>query len=415
MLKQLFSALRITRDNFAQSKLRTALTILGIVIGVASVTIVMSVGESAQRLILDQIRGVGSNLIAVLPGASEETGPPASVFGVVETSFTNDDLDAIVSGTRVKHVIAGSGYVTGAGTITYRSESLSATYQGVSADFPYVEDAIIAKGRFFTRKEDEQRSRVAVLGSERAQDLFGSIDPIGKVIDVGNAKFTVIGVLEHRGSVAFSSPDQFIYVPVQTAQKRLLGITHLNFARFKVDEEKNLPRVKEDIQKLLRDRHDLSTDEEDDFSVRAITTALELLTTVTNTITFFLVGVASVALLVGGIGVMNIMMIVLSSRVREVGLRKAVGARPRDIMTQFLAESVFITFIGGIIGFVLGVLLTYGIALIAQAMGFEWQFVVTLQAGLIAFGVTIFIGIIFGMYPARKAAKISPMEALRYE
>jgi len=172
---------------------------------------------------------------------------------------------------------------------------------------------------------------------------------------------------------------------------------------------------KEDIQKLLRDRHDLSTDEEDDFSVRAITTALELLTTVTNTITFFLVGVASVALLVGGIGVMNIMMIVLSSRVREVGLRKAVGARPRDIMTQFLAESVFITFIGGIIGFVLGVLLTYGIALIAQAMGFEWQFVVTLQAGLIAFGVTIFIGIIFGMYPARKAAKISPMEALRYE
>jgi putative ABC transport system permease protein len=413
MVYQVFLSVKMAWKNLAAAKVRTFLTILGIVIGIAAVMLVMSVGASAQRLILSQIRGVGSNLVGILPGASEETGPPASVFGVVTTTLKNSDLDAILK--QVPHVVSGTGYVSGSASIKYKSEALEATYQGVSAELPKVEDLSLGAGRFFTADENDGLARVAVLGSERAKDLFGEDDPIGKNVSIGKLNFDVVGVTAPRGSVGFSSPDQMVYVPILTAQRLLLGIDYLSVVRMKVDAEENIPQVTEEVRALLRDRHDIRKNEQDDFSVRNTADALSALTNITNILKYFLTFVAGISLFVGGIGIMNIMLIALKQRVREVGLRKALGARDRDIRFQFLVESVFLALSGGTVGFLLGIVLTYLAAAVIRGLGYEWEFILTFQSTLFAFLVAAAIGIVFGLYPAKKAAKVSPMEALRYE
>lgn len=413
MILHIYRSMRMAWKNLSASKFRTFLTILGIVIGIASVILVMSVGASAQQLILGQIRGVGSNLVGILPGASEESGPPASAFGVVTTTLKMDDLDAIVR--QNPHIIARSGYVSGSATVSYKSESFAMTYQGVSAELPQVETIIVGEGRFFTTDENASLARVAVLGSERASDLFGNEDPLGKTISFGDLNFSVVGVLEERGSSGFSNPDQMVYVPLLTAQKLLLGIDHISLARVKVDSENNIALVMENIRSILRERHKLEGVKEDDFSVRSTADALSILTNITNILTYFLTFVAGISLFVGGIGIMNIMLIALKQRIREVGLRKALGARNEDIRFQFLVESVFISLAGGTIGFILGVVLTYLAAIIVQSLGYEWEFILTFQSALVALVVVLLIGIFFGLYPAKKAAEVSPMEALRYE
>lgn len=409
----LFRSLTMAWKNLSTAKFRTFLTVLGIVIGIASVILVMSVGASAQQLILGQIRSVGSNLIGILPGASEEDGPPASALGVVTTTLTMNDIQAVVK--RNPHIVAASGYVTGSAVISYKNESYSMTYQGVSAELPQVEKITIEKGRFFTVDENDSLSRVAILGADRAYDLFGDTDPLGKTISIGDLSFFVIGVIEKRGSAGFSNPDQIIYVPLETAQKLLLGIDYVNLSRLKVDVESNIASVVESATNVLRERHDIKGNKPNDFSVRNTADALTVLTNVTNILKYFLIFVAGISLFVGGIGIMNIMLIALKQRIREVGLRKALGARNSDIQAQFLVESVFISVVGGFIGFLLGVGLTYLAAVIIRTLGYEWEFILTLQSALIALVVVLFIGIFFGLYPAKKAASVSPMEALRYE
>ncbi|MDD5083486.1 MAG: ABC transporter permease [Candidatus Moranbacteria bacterium] len=413
MIPQIYRSMKMAWKNLSASKFRTFLTILGIVIGIASVILVMSVGASAQQLILGQIRSVGSNLVGILPGASEESGPPASAFGVVTTTLTMEDVEAIIK--QNPHVLAASGYVSGSSTVSYKNESFAMTYQGVSAELPLVESIMIGEGRFFTADENKGLSRVVVLGSERAHDLFGDLDPLGKTVSFGDLNFSVVGVLEERGSSGFSNPDQTVYVPVTTAQKLLLGIDYISLARMKVDTEDNIPLVTESIRNILRDRHDLEGDKEDDFSVRSTAEALSTITNITNVLKYFLTFVAGISLFVGGIGIMNIMLIALKQRIREVGLRKALGARNADIQFQFLVESVFISLAGGVLGFLLGVGLTYVAAVIVQSLGYEWEFILTLQSALVALVVVLIIGIFFGLYPAKKAAEVSPMEALRYE
>ncbi len=401
--------------NLAATKVRTFLTVLGMVIGIAAVFLVMSIGASAQNFIVGQVRGVGSNLIAILPGASDPKGPPASVFGIVTTTFTNKDLDAILSEKRVPHVIAGAGYVSGTATATSRSESFEASYQGVSADIVHVENIALARGRFFSKEEAASMDRLAVLGSARAADLFGQEDPIGARLSLDEVSFTVIGVLEEKGSSGFSNVDGNIYIPLLVAQKLLLGIDYLNFARVKVDEEKNIPLVSEEIRLLLRDRHDLEGSEQDDFSVRNTAEAISTLTSLTSVLKYFLAFVAGISLFVGGIGIMNIMLIALKQRIREVGLRKAIGARDADVLLQFLIEAMFLSLLGGFFGFLLGVLLTYLSAIGIRSAGYEWEFLLTMPAALVASIVSLTVGVVFGLYPARRAARVSPMEALRYE
>ncbi|OGI21137.1 MAG: hypothetical protein A3J06_02005 [Candidatus Moranbacteria bacterium RIFCSPLOWO2_02_FULL_48_19] len=412
---KLSDPLKISYRTLTASKLRFFLTVLGVVIGVAAVIMVMAIGASAQKLVLSQVEKVGSNLIGILPGASEEKGPPASAFGIITTTFTNDDLKALRERRNVPHLVAVSGYVTGSGTAESQEASLEANFQGVSPDVLEIENMNIASGRFFFAEEENDLSRVMVLGVTRAKELFSDRDPIGETVTLKEIPFKVVGVLEERGSTVFSNSDTMIYVPLGTAQKLLLGIDYLNFARGKVDSPLNIERSIADVGILLRERHDIEENEEADFSVRSTAAALEILTTVTNVLKYFLIMIASVSLLVGGIGIMNSMLISVSQRVREIGLRKAVGARPVHIITQFLIEASFITVIGGIIGILFGIAATSLAAVIIQRLGYEWQFLVPLSSVIIGFTVSFIIGIVFGLYPAVKASRVSPMEALRYE
>jgi len=353
--------------------------------------------------------------VAILPGASEEKGPPASALGIITTTLTNDDLKALRERRNVPHLSAITGYVSGSATAVFQSTSLEAGFQGVSPDLIQIENIHIASGRFFFPEEEYDLSRVMVIGATRAKELFANRDPIGETVTLKKIPFKVIGVLEERGSAAFSNPDTLIYVPLGTAQKLLLGINYLNSARAKIDFPLNIERSVVDINLLLRKRHDMKDTEESDFSVRSTAAALGILTTITDVLKYFLLAIASISLLVGGVGIMNSMLISVSQRVREVGLRKAVGAQRIHIIAQFLIEASFITIAGGIIGIIFGVLIAYIASLVLVRLGYDWKFLVPLSSLGTGFSVSFIIGIIFGLYPAVKASRISPMEALRYE
>ncbi len=412
---KLSDPIKIAYRSLSSSKLRFFLTVLGVVIGVAAVIMVMSIGASAQKLVLAQIKNVGSDLIGVLPGASEENGPPASAFGIVTTTLTNDDLKALRERKNVPHLRAVSGYVSGSATVESTAISLEASFQGVSPEMATVENITVQEGRFFFPEEENDLSRVVVLGATRAKELFPNQSPVGEMVTLKKSPFKVVGVLEERGAAAFSNPDVMIYVPLQTAQKLLLGINYLNFIRGKVDASENIERTIVDMNLLLRKRHDIGEKDEADFSVRSTKAALGILTSITDVLKYFLIAIASISLIVGGVGIMNSMLISVSQRVREIGLRKAVGARPVHIISQFLIESAFVTVIGGAIGIVFGVSIAFIASVIIPRLGYDWEFLVPPVSIALGFFVSFFIGIIFGLYPALKASRVSPMEALRYE
>lgn len=399
------------------AKFRSFLTILGIIIGVASVIIIFAVGQSAQELILDQIRGVGSNLIGVLPGASDEKGPPASAMGIVITTLKYDDFLELKKPKNVTGVVGGAGYVTGTATIENDGTELGMSFTGVTSEYLEVESTGMNGGRFFIEEEETNLSKVAVLGATAAKDIFGDTDPIGKKIKINDYKFTVIGILKERSSAAFgmASQDEAVFVPLFTAQKLLLGINHIAYVRLKIDSTENIPIAKEDAAVVLRNQHDIEDPSDDDFSIRDQASAVEILETITNAMRYFLLAVGTISLIVGGVGVMNVMLIAVNQRIKEIGLRKAVGAKNIDVMIQFLLESATISFLGGLIGIILGVTLSFVTSLIVNSLGYDWKFIIAPSSIVIAVTVSIMIGIIFGLYPARKASKISPMEALRYE
>ena len=406
---------KIAYQALSASRLRFFLTVLGIVIGVASVILVMSAGASAQQLILGQIESVGSNLLAVLPGASEEDGPPAMAFGIVSKTLVNGDLEALRDGKNIPEIIDAVGYVTGTAIAQSDSEDIVASYQGVSASLPNVETVKIESGRFFFPDEDTRMAHIVVLGSGVAEKLFPNGEALGRTVTIKHIPFTVVGVLKKRGSGTFSNTDDLIHIPLDTAQKELLGIKYLNYIRAKVNQSGDVGQVKTEVYRLLDQRHGIEPGQESDFSVRSLESALDIIRSLTNVLKFFLVSIAAISLLVGGIGIMNSMLIAVNARVREIGLRKAVGARPNEIMFQFLLESVIITLLGGLIGIVIGVSLAYVASLIIPKLGYDWQFLVPISSVWVSFGVCFVIGMVFGLYPARKASKVSPMEALRYE
>lgn len=412
---KLSDPVKIAYKTFTASKLRFFLTVLGIVIGVMAVILVVSIGASAQNLLISQVEKIGSNLVVVLPGASESDGPPASALGVVTTTLKNSDLEAIRKTRNVPHAEEVSGYVTGSALAESSGESFQTSYQGVSPEMARVENIDIASGRFFFEEEEFDLSRVIVLGATRAEELFPNRDPIGGTVRLGDIPFRVVGVLESRGATTFSNPDNLVYIPLGTAQKLLLGIDYLNFARMKVDTVENVALTRDDVTALLRDRHDIEEDEASDFSVRSTDQALAVLGDVTDALRYFLAAIAAISLLVGGIGIMNSMLISVNQRVREVGLRKAVGARGFHILTQFLIESSVITVIGGLVGIALGIGIAFLASIIITGLGYEWAFLVPLSSVLLGFGVSLLIGVVFGLYPARKAAGIPSIEALRYE
>lgn len=415
---QFTDPVKIAYRNLAANKFRSFLTILGIIIGVGSVILIMAIGQSAQGLILDQIKGVGSNLVVVLPGGSDQKGPPAEAMGIAITTLKYDDFLAVMEKNNVPEIQNGAAYVQANEIATYNGKDMSESINGVTHDYAAVENIDIQEGRSFLPEEDTNMARVAVIGANVQRDLFNGEDPIGKKFKMNDQLFTVVGVFKVKGGAGFGggATDDIILLPFRTTQKTLLGIDHINLMRLKIGDASQIPAAEDDIAKTLRIRHNIQNPVDDDFSVRDIASALTAITNVTDILRYFLLAVASISLVVGGVGIMNIMLISVNQRIHEVGLRKAVGAKNSDILEQFLIESATITLAGGLAGIIWGVLFAFLISVIVtNGFGYDWQFLISWQSIAVATLVSVAIGLVFGIYPARKASKISPMEALRYE
>jgi len=415
MLKILLLSIRNTWLNFTIAKLRTFLTIFGIIIGISSIFIVMSIGSSAQNVLLDQIRSVGSNIISVLPGTSKNNELPPSALGIEVISLYNDDLKILQTKEIFPHIEAVSGYISTNKVLTLKNKRRSVTLQGVSSGMKEVENIDLKYGRFLTSHEDEKGYRVIVLGSKISKELFDDANPINKTIHIDKKLFRIVGVIKKRGSFMSTNLDNTAYIPLTTAQNTILGVNYLDFIRLKISDEKYITQIEKEIEKKLKNNHDIKNEEDADFRVRNTASVLETLSDVTNVLKYFLVSVAGISLIVGGIGVMNIMFITLHRRIQEIGLRKSLGARSVDIISQFLVESITISTLGGLIGILIGVIVSYVISIIAKNSIQDWSLVLDWKIFAVSIGVAFLVGLLFGIYPAIKASRISPIEALRYE
>ncbi|TRZ77233.1 FtsX-like permease family protein [bacterium] len=398
--------------NLKSNKGRSVLSVLGIVIGIAAVIMIISIGDGAQGLILSQIETAGSNTITIMPGAAEEDGPPASVMGIVITTLKNSDAEALMKNNSVPNLENTSSSVTGAETLVWDESNIGATFVGTTASYLEVEDTNVQSGRFFYKDEDKEMARVVVLGSSLKDDLFGNSDALNQRIKVGKESFIVVGIMKERGSVAFQNVDGQLFMPLLTAQKLMLGIDHVSLIRGRFSNAGDVENGIKNIKNILRDRHD----GEDDFLVRSPQQAMEVLDTITNALKFFLGGIAAISLVVGGIGIMNIMLISVIERIREIGLRKAIGATNGNILFQFLIETMLMSLAGGIIGVLIGVMMSFAIFVVMQSLGYSgWVFSISIVSIILACSVAACIGIFFGIWPAYQAAKKTPIEALRYE
>jgi len=393
--------------SLTANKVRSGLTILGIVIGIASVIAMISIGQGASTQIQGNIESLGSNLLTIVPGSVRPgMGIVSSGRGSAQT-LKNEDVDVIL---KINGVDAVSPEVSRRFQVVSPSgKNTNSTVLGVTANYAYVRNVSMKDGVFISDAQNRSLARVAVLGIQAAKDLFGDEDPIGKSIRINKINFYVIGITAPRGGGGFVNYDDMIYVPLLTMQKVLAGVDYLSAMAIKVQDKNLISDVRDEIIYALAEKHRVDS-QNPDFTIVSQEDILGTLNQVINTFTIFLASVAGISLLVGGIGIMNMMLTAVTERTREIGLRKAIGAKEHDITLQFLIESVALTFIGGIIGILLGA----GISiLISKFAGIATT--VSLFSILLSFGVSALIGIIFGYYPARRAAKLNPIEALRYE
>lgn len=416
MIKILIQSIRTSLTVLLSNKGRSFLTMLGIIIGVGSVIIIMSVGAGAQSLILNQVKSLGTNLIGVLPGHSEEDNPFSAFMGFSVTTLTYEDAVALRNKRNAPNIVDVVAYSKGVGAVVWGSNSYDTNLSGSTAGYMMVEGGELAQGRFFTEEEEKNFSRIVVLGSAVKKDLFGESDAVGQMVKIKNQSFEVIGVMEERGIVAMQDYDDQVFIPIKSVQK-LIGVNHLGLIRAKVDKEENIGKAIEDVKFTLREQHGITdlSGKNDDFTVRSAVQALDMITTVTDALRYFLAAMAALSLVVGGIGIMNIMLISVTERTREIGLRKAIGATNKNIRNQFLSEAVAITLLGGIFGIILGISISFLISLGANYFEYNWDFIVSSLSIFLGVFVSSIIGLIFGLYPAVKASKLNPIESLRYE
>lgn len=411
---QLNDAVHSSIASLLANRMRGFLTMLGIVIGIASTILLMSLGSSAQILILDQIKGVGSDLLFIIPGGENSAGVSASMFGVITKTLVERDMDAL---RREPGVKAAAPVVRGQARIIFENKDKAVTWQASTDEFLAVNNLPLQSGRGFSAADVQSFNRVVVLGSEIASDLFGNREPTGKSVRLKNMSFRVIGVLAPKGVGALGiDQDRTAIIPMSVGQKQILGIDYYQFAAVQANGQYESAFVKNRVMSVLRQNHGITDPAKDDFNVRAQEDVLSILGNITTALTAFLTAIAAISLVVGGIGVMNIMFVSVIERTREIGLRKAVGATEADIKRQFLVEAVTLTFIGGIVGIVAGILLTALFYVgISQYGGIDWTFSLPLLAVALAAGVSVVTGLVFGVYPARQAARMNPIDALRFE
>jgi len=433
---------KISLRSIRGNKTRTALTVLGIVIGIASVVIVYSAGEGISGLVYKQVEAFGgTDLIETeVKTPTGKKGTQAEVQGAVAmaqgaaiTTLTLKDYEDVLKLPNVKN---GYAVIVGQEQVSYADQSKKALIYGTTASMLDIDKTEIDYGRYFTDAEDKSNTPVAVLGSKVKDKLFGDSDPLDKYIKIRKTKFRVIGVAKERGAVMTFDYDNMVYAPIRTLQKKVLGIDNIMFMMHQLKDPNLADETAEEARLVIRLNHDIvskplefkpgepvvkvlgegMTDtSEDDFRVVTMKESVGVLDTVTGAITLMLLAIVAISLIVGGVGVMNIMYVIITERTAEIGLRKAVGAKYRDIMLQFLVESVIITLIGAVVGVIAGIGASFLISLGANYYGLDWSFVIPLKAYYVSLAFAVIFGLGFGIYPARKAARLDPIEALRQE
>ena len=411
-MKKITASMKIALRALRVNRLRSALTMLGIIIGVGAVIAMVAVGSGATARIQEQIQSIGSNLIIVLPGSITSNGIRLG-SGAVST-LSEDDAKAI--GAECPAVAAVAPTVRGGAQIVYGNNNWATSLQGVTPDYMSIRDYTMMSGQFFTSQDVDSAAKVAVLGQTVVQNLFGDSDPVGQVVRIKNVPFTVAGVLTPKGqSPSGQDQDDIVLLPISTAKQKVIGANKANARSVgslmvQAVGPAQMQQAQSQMEELLRERHHIQPGNEDDFTVRNLTEVFAAQETSSRVMSILLGAIASVSLIVGGIGIMNIMLVSVTERTREIGLRQAVGAKTRDILSQFLVEAVTLSILGGIVGIMLGVATSLAISHFAK-----WSTLVSPLSILMAFVFSALVGVFFGYYPARKAAFLDPIEALRYE
>ena len=403
---------------------RTLLTTLGIMIGIGTVILVLSAGEGFKSYVNAQVEVYGSNTMFVetsVPASTKARSNGASESGNVNSSANNAvpvttlkvrDLEDFKNIPNVKN---SYGVSVGQQIVTYSGISKTALIFGSSAARFDIDKGVIEMGRGYGIEEEKSLSQVAVLGSKIATDLFGDETPIGKLIRLGNYNFEVIGVYESKGSFSPMGEDDQVFIPITTLQKKIQGIDYIIYLIAELEDNSKAAATSLDIAQTLRNNHYITDPAQDDFKVRTQKESLSTFDTILKAITFLLIAIASISLIVGGVGVMNIMYVIVTERIGEIGLKKALGARNHDILFEFLFEAILLTLLGGVIGILGGAFFSFVISKIAQSYGLEWDFVIPLWGVILSVSVSAIIGIVFGVFPAKNAAKLDPIEALNKE
>ena len=409
-MTRLFASLRIALRALMVNKMRSALTMLGIIIGVGAVIAMIAVGSGAKSVIAERIASMGSNMLIVMSGSSTSGGFRFG-SGTVPT-LTVDDAKAILSEIPSVKYVAPT--LPGVAQVVYGNQNWSTSIQGTTPEMLDIREWPVASGRSFTQQDLDGATKVCLLGMTVVENLFGGIDPVGQIVRIKKVPFTVIGVLGQKGQASFGQDqDDTIFVPLTTAQKRLFGMQFPGMVRTITVQARGpevMGEVEEEINAVLRQRHRIQPNQENDFTVRNLTEIMSTAQETASVMSLLLGAIASISLMVGGIGIMNIMLVSVTERTREIGIRIAVGAKGRDILLQFLIESLVLSLIGGILGITIGVAGT----LILSSLT-HWPTLFSMQAILLAFLFSGSVGVFFGFYPARKASMLNPIEALRYE
>ncbi|MGZ4855614.1 MAG: ABC transporter permease [Candidatus Angelobacter sp.] len=411
-MKRFLSAMRVAFRALQVNKARSALTMLGIVIGVAAVIATVAVGSGATQRIQQQIASIGSNMIIVIPGSLTSSGMRMGSGAAVTLS----EGDARELAVQCPNIAIVAPVVRGGSQLVYENANWASVTMGVTPEFLGIRDLSIAKGAAFTQHDVDAATKVVVLGQTVVDNLFGDLDPIGKTIRVKKVPFSVVGVLARKGqSPMGQDQDDIVLIPISTAKRKVLGIKSANAdavdsIMLQAVSNQQMAAAQDEAQALLRQRHHLQAGQDDDFSIRNMQEIFAAQESSSRVMSLMLAAVASVSLIVGGIGIMNIMLVSVRERTREIGLRQAVGAKTRDILTQFLVEAATLSVAGGIVGIVVGVGASFLVSRLAN-----WQTVIGPGAVLLAVFFSALVGISFGYYPARKAAYLDPIEALRYE